>query len=143
MADKRQRLLQVAVCISCAVATLLYSADLGDSEFGAGRLTSRILGLSDIGTLLFLVASLLAFFLKKTAAGIALTASVLCLPLYLYSLAPGPFRSVFRGEYSVPFRHSFEWDKSSVVGICLLMVALFICTRGLSSPRTKTRQENP
>ena len=80
------------------------------TEFIGGWLTGPLLNLYDVGTFLFVPALLLAFFFRRIAAAFALTASLLCLPLYLYFVAPGPFRSVFRGEYSVPLQASFVWN---------------------------------
>jgi len=43
----------------------------------------------------------LTIFFPRVAAVIVLTATLLCLPSYLYILIPGPYRRIFKGEYSV------------------------------------------
>jgi hypothetical protein len=76
---------------------------------------------------------ILTFFYRRLAAVIALTASVLCLPLYLYFPALGPFRRVFKGEYSVPMHTNFVWDNWAIAGITGLVVAIFVCLRSFSA----------
>jgi hypothetical protein len=87
--------------------------------------------MKDVGTLLFVVALLLTLFYRRIAAATILIACFLCLPLYLYFTAPGPFRWVFRGEYSVPLRASFVWNKWNITGIVALTIAACLGIRGL------------
>jgi hypothetical protein len=58
-------------------------------------------------------------------------ASLLCLPLYLYFATPGPFRWVFRGEYSIPLQAKFFWGKWNVTGIVALVIAACVGVRSL------------
>jgi len=52
--------------------------DFGASEFSGGRLTGKLFTMADLGSLLFLVALLMTF--------------------YLYILMSGPYRQIFKGE---------------------------------------------
>lgn len=55
-----------------------------------GTITGPILDMSNIGTLLFMVALPMAFVSRRRIAGVVmLLASLLCLPIYLYSMFPG------------------------------------------------------
>jgi hypothetical protein len=65
----------------------------------------------------------------------ALAGCLLCLPLYLYFTAPGPFRWVFHGQYSVPAPANFVWNSWTVAGILSLCAATYICIRNLSAFR--------
>ena len=80
------------------------------SEFVGGRITGPLLNLSDAGLLLFCLAVLLLFWFPRFSALIGISASLLVSPLLLYFLAPGPFRRMFRGEWSVPLKSSFAWN---------------------------------
>jgi hypothetical protein len=101
------------------------------TEFSGGWLTGPLLHMKDIGTLLFIAALLFTFFYRRVAGLIMVVASMLCLPLYLYFTAPGPFRWVFRGEYSVPAPASFVWSTWGMVGILGLAIAACLGVRSL------------
>lgn len=85
-----------------------------------------------------MLALVLTFVRPRIAAALAIVASLLCLPLYLYFTAPGPFRRVFGGEYSVPLQANFVWDRSAVLGVLTVAVALCTCIWNL---RTVERQQ--
>src|SRR4051812_29327377 len=95
---------QAVWCLVCAVVVWRYGYSLEGTEFSGGRLTGLLLNMKAIGALLFVLACAIVFFHRRIAAGIAILACLLCLPLYLYFAAPGSFRWLFRGEYSVPLR---------------------------------------
>jgi len=126
-----QKFFQCGICLLCAVITWRYSTGLEGTEFSGGWLTGRLLNASDVGTWLFVAALALAFPFRRIAAGAALTAALACLPLYLYIVAPGPFRRIMGGEYSVPLQASFVWDPLGILAICLLIVATAVSIRGL------------
>jgi len=128
----KQKLWQAIGCLVCVVLTWAYADDLGASEFSGGRVTGPVLTMFDSGTLLFVAALVVTFLYPRVAAVIALAASLLCLPLYLYFTAPGPFRWVFRGEYKVPLQASFVWSKWAIAGILSLGVTDYVCLHNLS-----------
>jgi hypothetical protein len=101
---------QIGICLLSATITFRYPEGLEATEFSGGWLTGRLLHASEAGTLLFVVAFVLTFPFRRVAAGIALAAALVCLPLYLYIVAPGPLRRIAGGEYSVPLQASFVWD---------------------------------
>jgi hypothetical protein len=109
--------------------------DFGASEFGGGWLTGPLFKMADLGSLLFFLALLLTFFLRRTAATIALAATLLCFPLYLYVLMPGPYRWIFKGEYSVPLNRPFHWDNWAVVGVLCLLLGATLSLRSYSRIR--------
>lgn len=112
---------QAIACLTCTIVLWIHLDDYGASEFSGGWLTGPLFKLADLGCLLFLVALLLTFFFGRIAATIALAATLLCFPFYLYILMPGPYRWIFRGEYSGQIDQQFYWDNWAVAGVCSLL----------------------
>jgi hypothetical protein len=104
----------------------IYLNDYGAAEFRSGRLTGKLFAMADLGSLLFLAALLLAMFFPRIAAAIVLTASLFCLPIYLYILRPGPYLRIFKVKYSVPLQRPFVWNNWAVVGVFSLAIAAFL-----------------
>jgi hypothetical protein len=90
-----------------------------------------VLALHNIAAYGFGLALLLTFINRRIAAGIVVAASLSALPLYLYFVAPGVFRRVVRGEYSIPVQASFVWDKWAIGIILAIVVAIYVSIRGL------------
>ena len=118
--------------IACIVVIWVHLDDFGASEFRGGRLTGPLFYMAVLGSLLFLVAVVLTFFLRRIAATVGLAVVLLCSPFYLYILMPGPYRWIFKGEYSVPLHGPFHWDHWAVVGIVSLLVATILSLRSYS-----------
>jgi len=132
--DSKENIGQFLVCLLCVILVWIYGSGLEGTEFSGGRLTGPLLDMKDLGTLLFIVAATLIFFYRRIAAAIALVASLLCLPLYLHFLAPGPFRWVFRGEYSVPAPASFAWSNWGIMGAIVLGLTAGVSVHSLARP---------
>ena len=124
----RQRLWQAACAAVSAALAFRYDRLVG-TEFGAGQVTGPLLDMFSIGTLLLLLGLLTLLMYPRIAALITALASLLCLPLYIYFTAPGPFRFIFRGEYSIPIVGNFRWDLWAVVGMLALLVTAYVSTR--------------
>jgi hypothetical protein len=121
---EKEKMLQAIACFACVAVLWIHLDDYGASEFSGGWLTGPLFKMVELGSVLFLLALLLTFFLRRTAATTALAATLLCFPFYLYVLMPGPFRWIFKGEDSVPLYRPFHWDNWAVVGVfSLLFVA--------------------
>jgi hypothetical protein len=140
----KQELWQAGSCLLCIGVAWLQLGDFGAAEFGGGRVTGPLLTTADIGSALFIPAIVLTFFYRRIAVGIALMAALLCLPLYLYFTAPGPFRWIFKGEYSVPLRANFVWNNWAIAGIASLIVAIIVCLRSFYAfkPEIEPTPEN-
>lgn len=106
--DRKLALQQTAIYLLSAILCGRVGFSLGGTEFSGGRMTGPLLSMNDIGSLLFVVALFWASFYGRIAAAAGLIACLLCFPVYLYFAAPGPFRWIFRGEYSVPVRDSLS-----------------------------------
>jgi hypothetical protein len=126
----REKAWQAAACLVSVAVLWIHLDDFGASEFSGGRLTGRLLRMADLGSLFFLLALVLMFFLRRTAATIALFAVLLCLPFYLYILMPGPYRWIFKGEYYVPLNRPFHWDTWAAIGVFSLLFAAILSIRG-------------
>jgi hypothetical protein len=122
---KRQWLWLATASLACIGVLWIHLNDFGASEFIGGRLTGKLFTMADAACLLFLVALLLTIFYPRVAAVVALAATLLCLPFYLYILMPGPYRQIFKGEYSVPLQRPFIWNNWTVVGVLSLVLATF------------------
>jgi hypothetical protein len=134
----RQKQWQQVLCCSGSISCVfLNTKHLGGSEFSGGSVTGQLLNMTAIGWFLFIFALLLTFFFPRVAAAGALLASLLCLPLCLYFVAPGPFRWVFRGEYSVPLTSNFVWANWPVAGIVAFAVTTWVCFQSYFDPNQK------
>jgi hypothetical protein len=128
----KENVWQAIACLVCTVVLWIHLDDFGASEFGGGWLTGPLFKMADLGSLFFLVALVLTFFLRRTGATIALAATLLCFPFYLYILMPGPYRWIFKGEYSAPLYRPFRWDNWAVVGILSLLFVAILSFRSYS-----------
>jgi hypothetical protein len=137
--DRLVRMFQAVVCIVCALLLWRYTKPLGGSEFSAGRITGTLLDMAELAMALFLIAPAANFFKRRLSGLIGLVASALALPLYLYFVAPGPFRRIFRGEYSAPASGNFVWDASSIAGITAVVLACCLGLLNLPSLRQNSK----
>jgi hypothetical protein len=122
----KQNYLLGASCLLAAVLQVWFSLPLDGSEFSGGRLTGPILNSSDYGGYLFLATAVLALFLLRASSTMAIASGFLCLPLYLYAIAPEIFRRAFPGDYKDPLVSTFMWSPLAVAGICSVALAIFI-----------------
>jgi hypothetical protein len=134
---RQQKVWQAAAYLACVSVLWIRLDDLGASEFSGGRLTGKLFTIADLGALLFLAALLLIIFFPRVAAVVALAATLLCLPFYLYISMPGPYRQIFKGEYSVPLQRPFVWDSWAVVGVLSLVVAACLSLHSLRKGRAR------
>ena len=116
------------VCVSLAWQI---SSGYEGTEFSGGWLTGPLLSMEDVGIPLFIVAIVLTFVFPRVAAAIGLSASVLCLPLYLFFIAPLPFAEIFaRGhEFMAPPTPGFHWETWPVIAVGASAIAIYVCIR--------------
>jgi hypothetical protein len=111
--------------------------NLEGTEFSGGKLTGPLLHMSDIGTLLFVIALLLVWFFRRVAATVSLIGALLCLPLFLFFTVPGLFYHLFnRYEFKVPLRANVVWNSWAVLGILAVVMALYLNLRSFTSKQT-------
>lgn len=139
--DRILRLTQPAICAICAVLVWRYTLPLDGAEFSGGRITGPLLEMADLGMLLFALSLILSFFRIHQAAAVVLAACLLTLPLYSYFVFPGPFRQIFKGEYSVSAPLHLVWSWNSIEGLIALTLAATISLRIILSLRV--RQQSP
>jgi hypothetical protein len=123
------------VCVVCALVGGLFAFPLGASEFGGGTVTGPLLSLHGFSLFLFLLSAVSMFFLPRIAAAIGLCAVAASLPLYLFFLAPGLFRAVFGGEWSVPPIGRFAWNARAAAAIAASLFAAVTSVRSLRARR--------
>jgi len=128
---------QAIACLTSNLVLWIYLDDLGASEFRGGWLTRPLFSMADLGSTLLLLALLLTLFLRRIAGTMALPGALLCLPLYLYFLMPGPYEWIFDGISSVPssFHPVFSWNNWAVVGVLSLFFAAFLSLRSFRKVR--------
>ena len=132
---QKEKVWQAIACLACIAVLWIRFDDYGASEFSGGWLTGRLFDMADLSTLVFLVASLLAFFLRRIAATIALAGVLLCFPFYLYILVPGLYLWIFKAESSIPRSRPLYWvywNTWAVLGIITLVFATILSFRSYS-----------
>jgi hypothetical protein len=85
---EKQQLWLAVSCLVCVIVALRNTNSLEGTEFSGGWLTGPLLSMIDIGTVLFVLALIVTFMFPRIAGAIGLASSLLCLPLYLYFIAP-------------------------------------------------------
>jgi Na+(H+)/acetate symporter ActP len=133
----KNKVWQATAFLVCAGVLWTRLIGFDASEFSGGRITGKLFTMAEVGSLLFLVALLLTIFYRRVAAAIALAATLLGLPFYLYILMPGPNRQIFKGEYSIPLQRPFVWNNWAVIGVLSLVIATFSSLHSLSSGRAR------
>ena len=126
-----------AACAFCAAIVYIRGRELEGTEFSGGSLTGPLLQLNDAGALFFILGLLLTFALQRIAAVTVLLGCLLCLPLCVYFTAPGPYRRLFPGNYSVPLSASFVWDSWSITAMIVLALATSTAIAVLRHPRSR------
>ncbi len=102
--------------------------ELDGSEFSGGSVTRPLLTMNLIGMVLMVAAAFFIFFRSRGSTIVAVAASILCLPLYMYNTTPYLFRRALPGTYSVPLQ-AFGWEGWSIAGILLSLLIPYLCYR--------------
>lgn len=132
-----EKLWQAIACLTCIAVLWIRLDDYGASEFSGGWLTGPFFRMADLGSTLFLVALLLTFLHRRIAGAIALAATLLCLPFYLYILMPRPYHWLFKAESSVIYTRPFYWNYWATVGVFSLTFAAIQSIRSYSKVRVE------
>jgi len=132
------KLPQVASCLLCAILTWTYADPFDGTEFVGGSVTGPVFELFNGGILLFVLSLPIVFACQRIGGAVTVLASIFCLPLYLYVLAPGPFRWIFSGQYKTHVQANFVWERWSIIGILALATAAALGFRNLIGPASLT-----
>jgi hypothetical protein len=127
--NRRQKRWQVVGFLLSTLVAWRISYSAGESEFSGGLLTGRLQASCETAALLFFIAFLMSFWHPRIAAAIGVAAALLCLPFYLYFAAPGLFRQIAGGAYSIPSRTGFPWNPWAFLGILTIAVASLVGVR--------------
>ena len=130
-----QQVYQAGSFLICVFLALQITSGLEGTEFSGGWLTGPLLSMENTGTALFTVSVVLTFVFPRVAAAIGLASSVLCLPLYLFFIAPVPFAQVFaRGhEFKDQPASGFHWHMWPVTGLLALALTINFCIRRVAA----------
>ena len=126
---------QAAISLICMIVVWLFTAPWDGTEFSGGRVTGLLLHMANLAIVFFVIAGVLAFVRGVLGGAACLIGCLLAFPIYFYFVLPGPFRSLIRGEYSVPLRSSVAFTFSSALGMFALTLATFFSVRVLLSRR--------
>jgi hypothetical protein len=137
---QKQQMWLIVSCLACVVVALLITVPVEGTEFSGGWLTGPLLSMADTAALLFVLALIVTFWAPRIAAAVGLASCLLCLPLYLYFIAPVPFSQVFgfAHESKVQFSGGLHWNTWAIGGVLTLAVNTYVCLRGFavaSGPR--------
>src|SRR6185437_5102651 len=117
-------LTQVIGSVICLAFTWKLTYGLGATEFSGGRITGPLLAMSDFAMLLFLLSTILILWLPRTTALFTALACLLCFPICFLFLAPGPFRRIAGGVWSVPLQSNFALTIPTMNWALILVVTL-------------------
>ena len=122
---------QAGSFLICASLAWQVSSGYEGTEFSGGWLTGPLLSMEEVAIPLFIVAIVLTFVFPRVAAAIGLSASVLCLQLYSFFIAPLPFAGIFaRGhEFIAPPTPGFHWETWPVIALAANAIAIYACIR--------------
>ena len=131
---RKQQLWLIVSCLACVVAVLGNTSSVEGTEFSGGWLTGPLLSMADVGAALFVLAVIVTFRAPRIAAAVGLASSLLCLPLYLYFIAPVRFSQIFGSghEFTVQPSGGFHWDTLPIAGVLTLAVTTYVCFRGIA-----------
>lgn len=132
MSGKRM-LMQATGSVICLAFTWRLTYGLGGTEFSGGRITGPLLSMSDVAILLFLVSTILVFWLPRTMGLLTTLACLLSLPMCLLFLAPGLFRRIAGGAWSAPLQSNFMLTTSTVGWAVMLIVTFGVAIWNLTS----------
>ena len=119
-------MIHAVTCIICIGLNWRLTAGLQGTEFSGGTVTGSLLSMSDLAVLLFVVSLFLVFWMRRTAAALMGIGALLCLPLSLLILAPGLFRKLVGGLWSVPLQSNFTFNKWVIAWFLALLASLVI-----------------
>jgi hypothetical protein len=130
-------------CLMCVIVALRNTNRLDGTEFSGGWLTGPLLSMIDIGTVLFVVAVIVTFMYPRIARAIALASSLLCLPLYLYFIAPVPFNQIFGfgHQFKIQTGGGFHWNGWAITGVLTLAGTTYVCLHGFAVTSRVQSQE--
>ena len=117
-------LTQVIGSVICLAFTWKLTYGLGATEFSGGRITGPLLAMSDFAMLLFLLSTILILWLPRTTALFTALACLFCFPICFLFLAPGPFRRIAGGVWSVPLQSNFALTIPTMNWALILVVTL-------------------
>lgn len=120
----KRTLVQATGSVICLAFTWRLTYGLGGTEFSGGTITGPLLSMSDFAILLFLVSTTLVFWLPRTTALLTALACLFSLPMCLLFVAPGPFRRITGGVWSVPLQSNFVLTIPTLGWALMLIVTL-------------------
>jgi hypothetical protein len=108
--------------VICGAIALINYLDLSDTEMGGGSLTGPLLNIELCGALLFFVCGLTALKFMTVARYLSMLATFLCLPLYIFLIAPYSILWISSGASSVAYP-LFIFNTEAIAGLAMIILA--------------------
>jgi hypothetical protein len=137
----KQKLAQAIGCVLCMAISWKLTWRLDGTEFSGGHVTGPLLNMADTGFFLLAISLILLSWLPRIAGATGLAASLLCLPLCLLFIAPGPFRHLVGGEWSAPLQSNFYWSRWTVGWTIALLATILVCLRNAAQSAPESPQQ--
>jgi hypothetical protein len=115
-----------ASCLLCSGLTLARTLDMIGTEEGGGSVTGPVIKASVAGGGLLIAAIFIMFFKPRIAAGVAIFAALLCVPLYFYTVEPKAFLALFTGYSAVQHPDGFIWNDWAIAGSSAAALAVIV-----------------
>ena len=130
MNSRKLKITLATGCLLCALVAARFQLYLDGSEFSGGTVTGPLLTANLVGCVFFLLAFAVCFLRSRTAAVVAIVASMLEAPLFVYDTFPRFFRWIVPGNYSVPIE-AFGWAPWSIAGLVFIALIVAVSSRAL------------
>jgi hypothetical protein len=128
MKTRSGKRLLISGCVLCVILTFKTVSDSDGTEYMGGLISGPLLALLSWGSLLFVIAIAVAAIRLRAGAAIALTASTLCLPLYLFENLPTSFLDRVL-PYPHKVAHGFGSNGWSFAGLFAIGVLMYLSGR--------------
>jgi hypothetical protein len=108
--------------VLCGAVALVNYLDLADTELGGGALTGPLLDIELSGALLFILCGLAAWKFSAIARYLSIAATLLCLPLYIFLIAPHAVLWMSSSVPSVAYP-IFIFNTEAIAGLAMILLA--------------------
>ena len=120
-------ILRAAIAFVAGGLGFTLAMNLLDTEAGGGRLTGPLVRMCLCGSLVLLLCAALSFTRRGIVAVLTLAAALLCLPLFLYRIAPSLLTRLTDAPASVVPSQTVTLDPVALAGLVTLgLLALLL-----------------
>ncbi len=123
MAKETTKAATASLClVICGAVALVNYLELSDTELGGGSLTGPLLDIALSGALLFVLCGLAAWKFRAVARYLSIVAALLCLPLYVFLIAPYAILWMSSSVPSVAYPPVI-FNTEAIAGLAMIVLA--------------------